>query len=275
MEQNYSVLMSVYGKEKAEFLKQSIESMLNQTVLTNDFVIVCDGPLTKELDKVIDTVESENPGLFQVVRLSENQGLGVALREGLLCCKNEFIARMDSDDISVTQRCEQQLTAIMREKAEIVGGWVEEFYTDPSEQGAIRSVPEKNEEIIRYAKKRNPFNHPTVMFRKEAVIKAGNYQSCRGFEDYHLWIRMLNAGCKGYNIPEVLVHMRGGKGMYERRGGWDYLKDMTAFQNFMRKSGYIGNVKFLMSVVQRGIVSLAPAKLRQLIYSAFLRKAKR
>lgn len=272
MEQNYSVLMSVYEKESAEFLKQSIESILGQTICPNDFVIVCDGPLTKELYEVLDKVKKEKGELFQIVRFPHNRGLGCALREGLLYCKNEFVARMDSDDISVTNRCELQLEAIVREQADIVGGWVEEFEKEPSEHGAVRRVPEKNEEIVRYARKRNPFNHPTVMFRKEAVIKAGNYQPCRGFEDYHLWIRMLNGGCRGYNIPGVLVHMRGGKGMYQRRGGFGYLRDMAAFQNFMRKSGYIGNLEFAAAVAKRGMVSLVPSKMRQFIYGVFLRK---
>lgn len=271
MEQNYSVLMSVYEKEKAEFLKQSIDSILGQTICPNDFVLVCDGALTGELYEVIDNVKKENPGLFQVISLPENRGLGEALKMGLTYCKNEFVARMDSDDISVENRCELQLAAMAREQADIVGGWVEEFEREPTEQGAVRRVPEHGDEIAQYAKKRNPFNHPTVMFRREAVLKAGNYQSCRGFEDYHLWVRMLEAGCKGYNIPAVLVHMRGGNGMYQRRGGFQYLKDMTAFQNFMRKSGYIGNLEFVAAVVKRGSLSLVPPGIRRFIYSMFLR----
>ncbi len=272
MEQNYSVLMSVYEKEKAEFLKQSIDSILGQTVCPNDFVLVCDGVLTRELYEVIDSVKKENPGLFQVISLSENRGLGEALKEGLSYCRNEFVARMDSDDISVKNRCELQLAVMDREQADIVGGWVEEFEKEPMEQGAVRRVPEYGEEIVQYAKKRNPFNHPTVMFRREAVLRAGNYQPCRGFEDYHLWVRMLEIGCKGYNIPAVLVHMRGGNGMYQRRGGVQYLKDTVAFQNFMRKSGYIGNLEFAAAVAKRGLVSLVPSGVRRFIYSVFLRK---
>lgn len=272
MEQNYSVLMSVYEKEKAEFLKQSIDSILGQTICPSDFVLVCDGPLTAELYEVIERVKKEHPGLFQIIRLPENRGLGEALKEGLLRCKNEFVARMDSDDVSVKNRCELQLAAMEKEQADVVGGWVEEFETEPTEPGKIRRVPEHGEEIAQYAKRRNPFNHPTVMFRREAVIKAGNYRPCRGFEDYHLWVRMLEAGCKGYNIPAVLVHMRGGNAMYRRRGGFGYLKDMAAFENFMRKSGYIGTLEFAAAVAKRGLVSLVPPGMRRFLYSVFLRK---
>ena len=272
MEQSYSVLMSVYAKEKAEYLKQSIDSILEQTIFPGDFVLVCDGPLTRELYDVIDMKKKEYPELFQIVSLPENRGLGEALKEGLLHCKNEFVARMDSDDISVKNRCEQQMMTMIEKKADIVGGWVEEFEKDPAEQGVIRRVPESAGEIALYAKKRNPFNHPTVMFRREAVIKAGNYQSCRGFEDYHLWVRMLKAGCAGCNLPTVLVYMRGGDDMYRRRGGISYLKDIAVFENFMRESGYIGNREYVAAMIKRGLVCIVPSGIRRFFYRLFLRR---
>lgn len=272
MEHKYSVLMSVYKKEKPEFLSKSIESMLHQTVLPDDFVIVCDGPLTKELDQVLSDAKRQYGELFQIIWLPQNRGLGAALSEGINYCRYECVARMDSDDISVSDRCEQEMEALKDPETAIVGGWIDEFSQDISEQGAVRTVPEGASDIKKYAKKRNPFNHPTVMFKKSAVLAVGNYQTCYGFEDYQLWVRLLNAGYEGYNIQKVLVHMRVSDGMYTRRGGFSYFKKMASFWNYMRKSGFISTADFLKAVVTRGMVSLIPVGLRQTVYGAFLRK---
>ena len=105
----YSVLMSVYAKESAQNLRQAMESMLRQTMPPDDFVLVCDGPLTPELDSVIEAKHIEMGQVLQVIRMPQNGGLGHALNEGLKHCKNELVARMDSDDISAEERCEKQL----------------------------------------------------------------------------------------------------------------------------------------------------------------------
>ena len=247
-EQNYSVLMSVYSREKAEYLQKSIESMLSQTIPPSDFVIVCDGLLGEELYRVINDKKREYPECFQVIQLPENRGLGEALREGLAYCKNELVARMDSDDISVPKRCELQLKIFEEKDVSVVGGTVQEFVKDIVQAGAMRRVPETSEKIAKYAKKRNPFNHPAVMFKKSDVIKAGSY------------------------LSDVLVYMRIGDGMYKRRGGMSYLKDMINFRKFMLDTGYINMPEFLSSVVAHGIVILIPAKMRKAVYSVFLRK---
>ena len=272
IEQNYSVLMSVYRKEKAEYLQKSIDSMLSQTVPPQDFVIVCDGLLGDELNQVLRKKKQEYPECFQIVQLPENRGLGEALKEGLVYCKNELVARMDSDDISVPERCEWQLKAFAQNNVSIISGAVQEFMDDTAQAGTVRYVPESSEKIAVYAKKRNPFNHPAVMFKKSDVIKAGSYMDLHGFEDYYLWLRMLSGGMKGYNLSEVLVYMRVGNGMYARRGGVSYLKDMAEFRKIMLNSGYINLLEFLASVIVRGIVILMPANLRKTVYSVFLRK---
>ena len=241
IEQNYSVLMSVYRKEKAEYLQKSIDSMLSQTVPPQDFVIVCDGLLGDELNQVLQKKKQEYPECFQIVQLPENRGLGEALKEGLVYCKNELVARMDSDDISVPERCEWQLKAFAQNNVSIISGAVQEFMDDTAQAGTVRYVPESSEKIAVYAKKRNPFNHPAVMFKKSDVIKAGSY-------------------------------MRVGNGMYARRGGVSYLKDMAEFRKIMLNSGYINLLEFLTSVIARGIVILMPANLRKTVYSVFLRK---
>ena len=168
--QNYSVLMSVYHKEKPEYLRQAIESIQSQTVPASDFVLVCDGPLNPELDAVIAVKQQEMGMTLNVVRLEKNGGLGNALNEGIKHCKNELIARMDSDDIAYPDRCEKQLAVFSAHtEVSICSGIVEEFTTSPEIIDARRVPPETNAEIVEFAKKRNPFNHPCVMYKKSAV----------------------------------------------------------------------------------------------------------
>lgn len=272
MTENYSVLMSVYHKEKPEYLRAAIDSILNQTVEADDFVIVCDGPLNEGLDKVIADYVRTVPGLFNVYRLSKNMGLAKALNNGILQCKNELIVRMDSDDISAPDRVEKQLKAMHEYDADIVGSNIIEFTGTIKNTGSTREVPEKNDDIIRFAKKRSPFNHPSVMYKKSAVTDAGFYEDYRFFEDYNLWITMLRKGYKGYNVQENLLYMRAGQDMYKRRGGFGYVKCIVRFQNHLRETGFISLRRFLFGVVSRTIVSIIPNGARTGIYTKLLRK---
>lgn len=268
----YSVLMAVYQKEKAEYLKESIVSMVSQTVPADEIVIVCDGPLTDALDQVIEEMTNDCPGLFRIVRLKRQGGLGNALKTGVDACRNEWIVRMDSDDISVSDRCERQFRAQEQTGADLVGGFAEEFTEDISDSKASRTVPETDGEIRRFARRRNPFNHPTVMFRKSAVLTAGGYRDCGCFEDYDLWTRMLGCGAKGYNIQKTLVYMRAGDGMYARRGGLRYaLRGVNARWRIYR-GGYCGLWDFLVSSGGQVLVSLIPVKCRSGFYRRFLRR---
>ena len=259
MASKYSVLMSDYHKEKPEYLKQAIESIQAQALLTDDFVLVCDGPLNDALDGVIFAKQQEMGTVLNVVRLAKNGGLGNALNEGIKYCKNELIARMDSDDIAYPDRCEKQLS-VFDEHPEvgICSGIVEEFTTDPNTVDAKRVPPETNVEIVEFAKKRNPFNHPCVMYRKSVVKAVGSYQDFYLLEDYYLWLRMLMAGYQGYNIQEPLLHMRAGSEMYKRRAGWKYAETQMRLFRFMRGSGFIGNGQYIKSCVIRSGSALAP-----------------
>ena len=271
--QNYSVLMSVYYKEKPDFLRNSMNSIWNQTIKTNDFVLVCDGPLTPALDKVIFEMEKNYPSILQVIRLEKNGGLGNALNIGIKYCKNELIARMDSDDISREDRCEKQLN-VFRERQEIsiCSGIVEEFTINTYEIEAKRVPPETQDEIIRFAKKRNPFNHPCVMYKKDAVETAGGYKDFFLLEDYFLWVRMLQHGFIGYNIQEPLLWMRAGFEMYKRRAGLKYVKSQRALFRYMRDSGFISTKQYFKSVSIRLISSLMPNGLRTALFKALMRK---
>jgi len=268
----YSVLMSVYYKEKPEHLRQSMNSILNQSVPTDDFVLVCDGPLTEELDAVIESMHREYPDILHIVRLEKNGGLGNALNTGIKYCKNNIVARMDSDDIARPDRCERQLT-VFEQNSDIgmVSGIVEEFTTDPNKIDTRRVPPEKHEDILKFAKKRNPFNHPCIMYKKDEVEKAGGYQEIFLLEDYFLWIRMLLNGTRGYNLQEPLLWMRAGEGMYRRRSGWKYACAQMKLFFFMKAKGVIGKKECLLSCTVRIGSSLAPNWLRQKMFAWKLR----
>lgn len=273
MMQNYSVLMSVYQKEKPEYLRQAIKSIQSQTVPTNDFVLVCDGPLNPELDAVIAAKQQEMGSVLNVVRLAKNSGLGSALNEGIQHCKNELVARMDSDDIAYPDRCEKQLAVFSAHtEISICSGIVEEFTTSPEIIDARRVPPETSVEIVEFAKKRCPFNHPCVMYKKSAVEAAGSYQDFYLLEDYYLWLRMLMAGYQGYNIQEPLLHMRAGSDMYKRRAGWKYAKTQAKLFKFMKQQDFIGEWQYIKSCVIRSGSALAPNWLRKFMFEKVLRK---
>ena len=177
---DYSILMSVYHKEKPEYLKEAIESMLSQTVKSNDFVIVCDGPLTKELYDVIEFYEKDKSNYIRRIQLEKNMGLGKALNIGLENCKNELVARMDSDDISVNNRIELQLKEFEKNSELVLCGTnISEFYESIDNIIGSRNVPSEYVQIIEFSKKRNPFNHPSVMFKKNIVKEVGSYSVIR------------------------------------------------------------------------------------------------
>lgn len=268
LDKNYSVLMSVYAKEKPEYLQESIQSMLNQTVASDDFILVCDGLLTDELYKVIKKFSNINS--FNVIQLPENKGLGEALNIGLKHCKHELVARMDSDDIAYPDRCEKQIRVFCERQVDIVSGTVEEF-----ENGQTlykKCLPENPTEIYLSAAKRNPFNHPCVMYRKSCVLNVNGYQGFDKFEDYHLWIRMLDEGALGYNIPSPILKMRTNNDLYHRRGGFQYVQNMLHFRWDLKKRNKISLFQFLYQSLLHAGIAMLPTCVRKKIYRAFLRK---
>ena len=271
--ESYSVLMSVYYKEKPEYLRQAMDSMIHQTVPTDDFVLVCDGPLTTELDAVIAEKQQELESILNVVRLEKNGGLGNALNEGIKHCKHELIARMDSDDISYPERCEKQIEVFNKKmEISICSGTVEEFSINPEQVDARRVLPENDADIRKFAKKRNPFNHPCVMYKKSAVEVAGSYQDFYLLEDYYLWIRMLIDGCQGYNLQVPLLHMRAGSEMYRRRAGWKYAKSQIKLLKYMKDKNFIGAKCYIKWSVIRVLAAVIPNCIRQYMFIRLLRR---
>lgn len=273
MEKKYSVLMSVYYKEKPEYLRQSMESIYEQTVPTDDFVLVCDGPLNLELDAVIDEMQKKFGNVLHVCRLEKNGGLGNALNIGIKHCKNELVARMDSDDIAYPDRCERQLQLFAKQPdISICSGIVEEFSTTPTVIDAKRVPPETNDEIIQFAKTRNPFNHPCVMCKKSAVESVGSYQDFYLLEDYYLWIRMLQKGYQGYNLQEPLLWMRAGSDMYKRRGGWKYVVSQRNLFKYMAKIGFITYNQYVIQSIVRLIGAIIPNGMRAFVFKQMFNK---
>ena len=274
MEQ-YSVLMSVYKKEHADYLLHAMDSIWNQTIPTDDFILVCDGPLNTDLDNIVLEMEKKHKDILHVIRLKHNSGLGNALNIGMKYCTNKIIARMDSDDISRPDRCEQQLLILhMNPDISICSGTVEEFSEGIHSIDNCRRLPEKQDEIIQFAKSRNPFNHPCVMYKKEAVESVGGYQDFYLLEDYYLWIRMLQKGFKGYNIQNPILWMRAGSEMYKRRSGWKYVKSQKALFDYMKKTGFISYGQYIKNIAVRTASSLLPNTIRKLSYALVLRDKK-
>lgn len=271
--ENYSVLMSVYHKEQPEFLRQSVESIFAQTIPTDDFVLMCDGPLTEALDSVIADLQKTHGAVLNVVRCEVNRGLSYALNDGLTVCKNELIARMDSDDIAPANRCELQLQAFQEDpQLVIVGGAIDEFEGSLSNVVSHKDMPLTHEDILHYSKKRNPFNHPTVMYRKSAVLAVGSYPHITLHEDYALWANLFANGAKGLNLPQTLCNMRVDSGLYNRRGGWRYFKTAAKFRYHLYRSGFYSLWNFLFVTAALAVVCLVPQDIRRAAYLKLLRK---
>ena len=269
-----TVLMGVYYKDNPLWLEQSIESIINQTLPPDEYIILEDGKLTEELENVLHKYEGKNG--IKIVRFEENRGLGPVLADGVCMASNGLIARMDADDVSDRGRFALQVKAFEdNPKLSIVGGAVREFLgEDINYVISNRNMPETNEDIYKYAHKRNPFAHPTVMFKKEAILKAGNYRKCELFEDYDLWVRVIkDKENECYNVPQVLVNMRVNDDFYKRRGGLKYIKNIIKFKyRLYKEEHFYSFFDFVFSAFGHAIVALVPSKLKRFIYMKFLRK---
>lgn len=268
----YSVLIAVYKNDNADYFDFALESMLNQSLKPDQIVIVEDGLLTEELYKVIENKMNEHENLFSIVKLEKNRGLGLALREGIKHCKNEWIFRMDADDYSAPERCKKQFEAAQREHADMIGCDVNEFIGNPENVVAKRVFPEKHEDIYKFGKRRTPFCHPAILMKKSQVLEAGNYQDAYLHEDFDLFVRMLAMGCKGYSLKEPLVSMRVSDDFYSRRGGVAYLKTLLKFNYKQLKRGWMGINDFVMRSAANIVFCLMPNSLRNILYRKVLRK---
>ena len=269
----FSVAMSVYRSDDPQFFDRALASITQlQTAMPDEIVLIVDGPVGDGLNRVIRKFEERYP-IFQIIRLEKNGGLGNALKLAVECAGNELVARMDSDDVSKPTRFRQQLDYFAAHpQADIVGGDISEFIGGEENVVGTRRVPESNEAIRAYMKKRCALNHVSVMFRREAVLKAGGYLDWFWNEDYYLWIRMWLDGAVFANTGTVLVNVRTGEEMYQRRGGWKYFKSEAGLQSLMLKKGMIRLPRYLLNVGERFVMQvLLPNRLRGTVFRKLAR----
>ena len=268
---SFSVLMSVYYRENPSYLHESLNSVFSQSLQPAEIVLVKDGPLTKDLDIVVEEFAGKYQNL-KIISLPVNSGLGTALNEGLRHCSYDIVARMDSDDVCKPDRFEKQIGYMNQHpEIDVCSAWIDEFQTDISNRISTKRLPETNNEIFEYGKRRCPINHPVSVFRKCAVFAAGGYLPYPLFEDYYLWARMLVRGAKFYNFQESLLWFRTTPSMFKRRGGWDYAITEIRLQFLFVGIGYIGFGRFLKNVIIRFSVRIMPNSIRTFIYKLLLR----
>lgn len=267
---DFSVLLSVYHKEKPEFLRQSLDSVFSQTMRASQVVLVEDGPLTSELYAIVADYCVKYPELV-IVPLIENKGLGLALAEGIKHCKYELIARMDTDDIARKDRFELQLKQFeSNPQLDICGSHVLEFEGSPQNIVTQRKVPLTDVECKKYQRRRDAFNHMTVMYKRTAVLDAGNYQHCPLMEDTLLWVNMFKNGAVAMNIDDYLVYARIGEGMYERRGGCSYFQKYKQARKRVYETGYISWWDYEYTLLIQLVVALLPNKVRGFVFRKLL-----
>lgn len=266
---DFSVLMSVYAKEKPDFLNQSLESIWDaQRLKPTQIVLVKNGPLPIGLEDIVSSWSYKLGSVLKIVNLELNAGLAPALNHGLMHCDHDYVARMDSDDISLPDRFYLQIQFIIKNPdVDCFGSWVAEYDESLTKLIKYRKVPLKHNEIVKFCRRRNPLSHPSVFFRKEAVFAVGCYDEFSP-EDYFLWFKLLDAGFKLANLPDLLVNMRAGKGFSNRRG-LDFLKGEFKIYTSMYSSGFISLFRLVTNIVSRSVLRLSPPLFKRLLYKYF------
>ena len=268
----YSILLTVYKLDNPQYFKTSLESILNQTMPSNDIVIVIDGPATEEIYSIIDEYKQRNKAIHPL-QLEKNVGLGNALNEGLKVCVNDLVARMDSDDISLPDRFEKQLDMFLKNpELDIVGSPVVEFVGDVNNVVGYREVPINHKSIIEFSKRRDPFNHPTVMFRKSKVLKYGPYADYRKNQDTDLWIKLLSNGCKAENFPTHLLFFRFDENTYKKRKSWINTKTLINIRRNAWKNGYCSFLDFFIVMSAQLSIFVLPNFFQRILYTKILRR---
>ncbi|OOF79808.1 amylovoran biosynthesis protein AmsE [Rodentibacter caecimuris] len=265
----FSVLMSLYVKENPRFLRECFESLLAQTHQADEIVLVFDGAVTPELERVVAEFEKQLP--LKLIKLPKNQGLGNALNEGLKHCSYDWVFRMDTDDICVPERFAKQLAFIEQHPDTIIfGGQIAEFGENVNDIVAYRRVPTEAQDIVKFTQKRCPFNHMTVAYQKSAVINCGGYEDLQ--EDYYLWIKLVAQQQAVANLPDILVYARVGNGMVGRRRGLNQAKAEWRLFKLKYRLGIQDFASGLFIFILRSVSRLLPTSLLKAAYNKFLRK---
>jgi glycosyltransferase involved in cell wall biosynthesis len=269
----FSVLISVYYTENPKHLDRAFQSIwLDQILKPNQIVLIKDGSLTKDIEAVLDDWQKKLGNILSILSLESNVGLGMALGLGIHYCNYNLVARMDTDDVSLPNRFLRQVKFFEdNPDVDIVGSNIGEFHSDEKCIISYRHVPHAHDDIVRASKIKNPFNHPSVMYKKSAVLAAGGPKNMTGFDDYYLWIRMIMNGSKCANIPDVLLIMRTDNGQMSRRGGYSYLMFECKFQKILLDIKYINILEFVRNILIRLPVRLLPNNLRKYVYKLIRR----
>jgi hypothetical protein len=261
-----SLLLPVWAGDRPDHLTEAFRSTVDdQTRRPDQVVIVRDGPVGDELAGRLAELVAGSPVPVELVELDRNVGLGMALDAGLARCAHDVVARMDADDISLPHRFAVQMP-IIEGGADIVGSGLLEFGEHPEDIVGTRTPPTRPEDIAERARFADPFNHPTVVYRRAAVRGVGGYTDFALMEDYLLWAKMIVAGARVANVAEPLVKYRVGAGAYARRGGWRQLRAELAIQRRFRRIGFTTRGQFLRNVVVRGGYRLVPERIRRIAY---------
>ena len=270
---DYSVLMSVYKKDNADFFKTSLDSIINQTHRPSEIVLVQDGPIPSSLEHLINNYRKDNPTLIRYFSFESNQGLGKVLAFGIEKCSFKYIARMDADDYCKPERCQKELEYLLNHpEIEVVGTNVEEFMDDINNVVAHVVLPETHDDIYSFAKKRNPIRHPSLMFTKDAILRCGNYRPLRFSQDYCIIVQLMMAGSKAYNIQEPLTYMRVTKDFYKRRSGKKYFMINYNLNKWFKEQGFYSFSDFWVRTSCQFVSCFMPNSLRELLYNKMLRK---
>lgn len=274
---NFSVSICVYDKDNVEYFKESLESIVYQSLLPSQIVLVVDGPINDALEEVINSFKKTIIKVdisFDVFYLKTNVGHGEARRVSIEKATYELVALMDADDLSRYDRFKKQIDIFQSDdRLSIVGGQIMEISHSTKKEISIRTVPLEDKDIKEYMKLRCPFNQVSVMFKKSDVIKAGSYMDFYHNEDYYLWVRMYLIGCKFQNIPEVLVDVRINEEFYNRRGGWKYFLSELKLQKLMYKNSIISFIRFVFNSSIRFILQVVLTdSIRGYIFKKLFRK---
>lgn len=260
----FSVAMSLYKNDKPEQLREALESICTQSYPADEIFLVVDGPVGEDLDSIVREY-SDKYGNFTLKRLETNAGLGNALRIAVEECKNDLIVRMDSDDISAPGRFAKLVEEYTREPADVLGSWAIGFVGDlyTTDMISCSRRPLKHDDIIKRLPHRSPMSHVTVMLRREAVIRSGNYKDLFYHEDYYLWARMIQAGCTFRNIPEYLMYVRLGVDKAKRHGGKRYYKAGAFLRKYMLKNNLMSRFSYIKETIIRVVYQLVlPPRVR-------------
>ena len=269
----FSALVTVYYKDNPIFFEEALDSVYTQTITPSEVIIIADGPIGDTLEDIIDKYVVKYPLITKKIILPQNLGTGLAINEGLKYCTFDLVAKVDSDDINHSTRFARQLKMFEQQpELSIVGSNICEFINNDIDNiTSYRIVPEKHDDIVKYAKKRCPLNQPSVMFRKSAIIASGGYKKFTFGEDYDLWVRVMMNGYKFYNIQDSLLYFRSSNDTIRKRGGLWYLRiDLSHHYDFYRM-GFLTRYQFIYNIIIRVIIRLLPLNIRSFMYNKKLR----